>query len=75
MPSLCHADDATLGAYTLIVHMRVTVCELSDDSAGFARDWDRLARHVHDEKSELVLLPEMPFFPWFANEPNYDDAT
>ncbi|MGQ0642881.1 MAG: carbon-nitrogen hydrolase family protein [Gemmatimonadaceae bacterium] len=55
--------------------MRVTVCELSDDATGFARDWDRLASHVSTERSELVLLPEMPFFPWFAGEPHFDPAT
>ena len=39
--------------------LRVTVCELHDDRAAFARDWTRLAAHVQDHKSELVLLPEM----------------
>ena len=41
--------------------LRLTVCELHDDRAAFERDWKRLAAHVRDCRSELVLLPEMPF--------------
>jgi len=46
--------------------MRVTVCQLNDDRELFERDWQNLAQHVHEQKSELVLLPEMPFSTWFA---------
>lgn len=46
--------------------MRVTVCELEDSAAGLAHAWDALVDHVRTQKSELVLLPEMPFAPWFA---------
>jgi N-carbamoylputrescine amidase len=46
--------------------MKVTVCELKDAREGFSRDWADLARHVKDQESELVLLPEMSFSPWFA---------
>ena len=52
--------------------MKVTVCQLSNDSIAFARDWERLVAHVKTERSELVLLPEMPFSPWFALSPRYD---
>ena len=52
--------------------MKVTVCQMSNDSKAFARDWERLVAHVKTERSDLVLLPEMPFFPWFAWSPNYD---
>ncbi len=52
--------------------MKVTVCELANDSEIFARDWERLAAHVATEQSDLVCLPEMPFFPWFAWSPEYD---
>jgi N-carbamoylputrescine amidase len=48
--------------------MRVTVCQLSDDPPSFAADWARLRTHVEAQKSELVLLPEMPFSTWFATE-------
>lgn len=52
--------------------MKVTVCEMTDSAEGFARDWQRLAAHVRAEASDLVLLPEMPFFPWFALTPQFD---
>jgi N-carbamoylputrescine amidase len=52
--------------------MRVTVCELSDGAADFARDWEQLVAHVRSERSQLVLLPEMPFHPWFAVAPEFD---
>jgi N-carbamoylputrescine amidase len=52
--------------------MKVTVCELGNDPASFAKDWERLAAHVKVEQSDLVLLPEMPFSPWFAWSPKYD---
>jgi len=52
--------------------MKVTVCQLSNDPDIFARDWERLVAHVAAERSDLVLLPEMPFSPWFACSPQYD---
>ena len=54
--------------------MRVTVCELSNDPDQLDRDWDSLVRHVHKEKSEFVLLPEMPFYPWPAHTRLVDPA-
>jgi N-carbamoylputrescine amidase len=54
--------------------MRVTVCELNDDPQAFAGDWESLAGHARAEGSELVLLPEMPFAPWFATTPHYEPA-
>ncbi|HWQ13402.1 MAG TPA: carbon-nitrogen hydrolase family protein [Roseiflexaceae bacterium] len=53
----------------------VTVCELRDDPKGFARDWEGLAEHVRASGSDVVVLPEMPFFPWFTRERRYDPAT
>lgn len=52
--------------------MKSTVCQIGDDPEAFSRDWERLADHVKTEQSELILLPEMPFFPWFAWSPDYD---
>ena len=46
--------------------MRVTVCELNNEPQQLARDWEKLSGHVHRSRSDLVLLPEMPFFPWPA---------
>ena len=55
--------------------LRVTVCELRDDRASFERDWVRLAAHVRDRKSQLVLLPEMPFSTWLASSPAFVPAS
>src|SRR5256714_4129446 len=52
--------------------MKVTVCELKDSVEGFARDWDRLVAHVQEHRSDLVLLPEMPFCPLFAWRPDFE---
>jgi len=46
--------------------MKVTVCELRNDAHGLELDWKALVEHVKSEKSDLVLLPEMPFYPWVA---------
>ena len=55
--------------------MRVTVCELRDESAALAEDWRHLTAHVAEERSDLVILPEMVFAPWFAASPIFDAAT
>lgn len=52
--------------------MKVTVCELPDGRAAFAREWERLSKHVGRESSDVVLLPEMPFFEWFCAGPKYE---
>lgn len=53
--------------------MRVTVCELNTEADLFEADWHRLTAHTQAEQSELVVLPEMPFAPWFAWTPEVDD--
>src|SRR5215207_689302 len=53
--------------------MKVTVCELSDQRDSFARDWEQLVAHVEAQRSDLVLLPEMPFCPWFCITPVFDE--
>ena len=52
--------------------MRVTVCQLHNGREAFAADWDRLVAHVKAQRSDLVLLPEMPFFPWFPTPREFD---
>lgn len=52
--------------------MRVTVCQWPDTHDAIARAWGGLVRHVQERSSELVLLPEMPFFPWMAASPRFD---
>lgn len=54
--------------------MKITVCQLHDEPEDFARDWEHLTAHVKAESSDLVLLPEMPFSPWFAVTPQFDPA-
>ncbi len=54
--------------------MRVTVCQLGDTPAALAADWKALVAHVRREKPALVLLPELPFYPWLAWRPAFDQA-
>ncbi len=54
--------------------MRVTVCELSNDMEDFACDWEHLVAHVQSEASDLVVLPEAPFFPWVASARTFEPA-
>jgi N-carbamoylputrescine amidase len=49
-----------------LVTLRVTVCELSNDPDELERDWAGLISHVKSMSSDLVVLPEMVFAPWFA---------
>ena len=54
--------------------MKVTVCQLDDGAldggSALERDWQRLAAHVAQARSDLVLLPEMPFHPWLCGTPD-----
>jgi predicted amidohydrolase len=45
--------------------MRATVCQLQNESRPFVSDWDELVEHVRDSRSELVLLPQLAFSPYF----------
>jgi predicted amidohydrolase len=42
---------------------KVTICELNDHPKQFEKDWEKLVEHVQNKQSDLVLLPEMTFFP------------
>lgn len=46
--------------------MKITVCELRNGSDILDQEWEKLVSHVKSEGSDLVLLPEMPFYPWVA---------
>jgi len=50
--------------------VRATICQLRDDDAGLESDWNGLVAHVREQASALVLLPEMPFYPWPFVEQN-----
>lgn len=54
--------------------MRVTVCELRTLTGALDDDWAGLVEHVRVEGSDLVVLPEMCFSPWFAAERPVDEA-
>ena len=53
--------------------MKVTVCELRNEPGYLEQDWQELVDHVKSEVSDLVLLPEMPFYPWIARWNQVDD--
>ena len=44
--------------------MRVTVCELPNSWTESDTYWNQLIHHLETEKSNLLVLPEMPFFEW-----------
>ena len=54
--------------------MKVTVCQLHNDPDRLAADWQALVSHVRAARSDLVLLPEMPFYPWPFRRPTFDPA-
>jgi N-carbamoylputrescine amidase len=56
------------------MRLKATICELGNDASAIARDWERLVAHVRAESSDLVVLPEMTFSPWFAVERQFDQA-
>lgn len=53
--------------------MRVTICELPDDAAALEAAWPRLVDHAREHRSELVLLPELPFAPWLPLQSSVDE--
>ncbi len=53
--------------------MKATIIQL--DASQLDVEWQRLVRHVAEYKSQLVLLPEMCFAPWFCSEPAQNDYT
>jgi predicted amidohydrolase len=57
------------------MNIKVTVCELHDEPDIFISDWDALVSHVLHEDSQLVVLPEMPFSPWFGETKEFDRTT
>jgi N-carbamoylputrescine amidase len=54
--------------------MRVTVCELRTAPGALDEDWAGLVAHVDAEQSDLVVLPELGFAPWFATEQPFDEV-
>ncbi|KPJ78553.1 MAG: hypothetical protein AMJ54_02715 [Deltaproteobacteria bacterium SG8_13] len=54
--------------------MKVTVCQLRNDPDPLREDWQKLVGHVQQQGSELVLLPEMCFYPWLCRSRQPDPA-
>lgn len=54
--------------------MKVTVTQLPDTPKELETAFAALIEHVKAHSSELVLLPEMPFYAWFATTQQVDPA-
>ncbi len=52
--------------------MKTTITQI--DAGRLETDWQRLRQHVAAQRSQLVLLPEMCFAPWFCAKPKPDAA-
>ncbi len=52
--------------------MRVTVCQLPDLPEEFEAAWENLCGAAAG--SDLVVLPELPFYPWVAWTHHFDQA-
>jgi N-carbamoylputrescine amidase len=48
---------------------------MHDDPERFRKDWDRLSGQIRLYGSDLVLLPEMPFSPWFAWQKKFEERS
>ncbi len=53
--------------------MKVTVCQLPDPAEGFEEVWQSLCGHTRAEASQVVLLPELIFFPWVGWTDRFDE--
>src|SRR5439155_6968309 len=46
--------------------MRLTVCELADETKRRGHAWAELTRHLDASPTDILVLPEMPFVEWTA---------
>jgi len=53
--------------------MKLTVVELPNSHTEFESAWSALTHHVRGNASDIVLLSEVPFAPWFATSPTFDE--
>jgi N-carbamoylputrescine amidase len=44
--------------------LKITVCELPDETAGRDAAWTELVRYLGANPTDVVVLPEMPFCAW-----------
>ncbi len=52
--------------------MKVTVCELPSTWINSEKEQDKLNLYLESQKSDLLLLPEMPFYTWLAGNKEPD---
>jgi N-carbamoylputrescine amidase len=57
-----------------MARLALTVCELPDHPDALAEAWAGLVDHVTAARSDVVLLPELPFAPWLAGRRTFDLA-
>tara|TARA_Y100000590_G_scaffold142486_1_gene163523 strand:- start:1526 stop:2302 length:777 start_codon:yes stop_codon:yes gene_type:complete len=50
----------------------VTVCQLDNISENFEKCFYNLEKYLSTEKTDLLLLPEMPFSEWLSKDKNVD---
>jgi N-carbamoylputrescine amidase len=53
--------------------MNIAICQLPDGMAHDSLSWDRFARRVERARPDLTVLNELPFGPWTAREPAFDE--
>jgi N-carbamoylputrescine amidase len=51
--------------------MRITACQLPDAPGALAEEWPRLSAHLDAQRSDLLVLPELPFHRWHADRPEF----
>jgi N-carbamoylputrescine amidase len=52
--------------------MKVTVCEVPNNWTDSDKYWNLLIQHLEQKQSNMLVLPEMPFFKWITR---YIDVT
>jgi N-carbamoylputrescine amidase len=52
--------------------MKVTVCELPDTWTQDDTLWNELKKHLASAGSDLLVVPEMPFYPWITRSDQVD---
>ena len=52
--------------------MIVTVCQLDNISENFEKCFHNLEKYLSTKKTDLLLLPEMPFSEWLSKDKNVD---
>lgn len=56
----------------MVSEFNVTISQVPAGGPDCATDWSRLVTHVEQEESDLVVLPEMPFYRWVPATDNVD---